>query len=217
MSNDAQVEVVEAEALRRRPRKLVGVDDALGEQHLLGSPAAVAGLARSRPRPRSRGAKPELDDVLGDEAPSRRGGSAASVRAAGVAASIGSGLAARASRLRRPGRLGSWRRRRAQSEHRRPDAGPAGTALGSFVSPSFAPLRIAPSGASRPVQRRKLAAPWWTRTSNPSTHRIAPLACCEHQAGCLLAVDEVHHDLPITPFIGGNGQRLEGAALLARN
>ena len=77
---------------------------------------------------------------------------------------------------------------------------------------SFAPRLIASSGASLPVQSRKLAAPWWTRTSNPSTHTQPRARAATRQRCAVWPVDEVHHDLPITPFIGRKGQLLEGIA-----
>ena len=139
----------------------------------------------------------ELDDVVGDEA---AGAAAAAGRrqARPLAGGGRSGPDAAVARDRRPsqavgrqvgiGRAGAVQRR----------SGVAGIAVArslgtglrpviwcQSVSPSVAPRLIAPSGASMPVQSRKLAAPWWTRTSNPSTQR-SPRARAARTAECRL-------------------------------
>ena len=195
-----EVEVVEAEALGRGAGELVGADHACRlQQHVLGRHAVGAGLG-DRLVDALLARVAELHEVIGDEAPGaaatarRRQPRPVATRATARRASRGGPSepwVEKPSAVGSPARQRSAqpahraRRRPARSAARRSPAGPAGSPAPRYQGrlgpasgwdvcqfvPSVAPLLIAPSGACIPVQRRKLAAPWWTRTSIPSAQR----------------------------------------------
>ena len=173
-----QVEVVEPEALGDRARELVLRDRALVEQHgaRASSPAARAlSMAASTV---SRLGEAELDDDVGEEAPSPR-------RDVGVVMpfqSAGGSACARAPVIAPVGTGLRWDGLSVISLARPPRT----TSIGHLarvlymVQATWTAARIASRGASQPVQRSNDSAPWRTRISSPST--TAPRCRCGSSA-----------------------------------
>ena len=66
---------------------------------------------------------------------------------------------------------------------------------------------IVSNGGSRLVQIRSEAAPWWTRTSSPSTTSRPALPCRGHELRLGGPVDQVHHDVSSLNRIGSEVER----------
>ena len=187
-----QVEMVEAEPLGRRTGELVAGDRPGLEQHLLGRHTARACFG-DRGVDLRLAREAHLDDVVGDEtagaaAAGGRCQPGALSRLTGDRRSLAPSIAGARKHVdvrvlgvpaRRRSAASRGRRQRQPLVRREPASA---CELVCQSAPSVAPLLIAPSGACNPVQIRKLAAPWWTRTSNPST-QLAPRAWAARRSG----------------------------------